>query len=180
MKKSLFLLLFLASSSLVHAQYGWTKENSNTVFNLYDVQFLSPNKGWAVGDSASIFQCINGTWSLYRKGTPGPVIYPFYTIDCYNNNCLVSGGFSRIWKYDGSTWSTLSHTLGYNGTIYKISMTSTTTAWLTREYSNLEVYKLSGSTFTLQSVPYSSNGYLGIDFISFFTANNIHAVSDFI
>jgi photosystem II stability/assembly factor-like uncharacterized protein len=166
MKKILFFLLFIACSSIVHAQYGWTKENSNTVFNLYDVQFLNSNKGWAVGDSASIFQCINGTWSLYRKGTPGPEIFPFLTIDCYNNNCLVSGGFSRIWKYDGSNWSTLSHTLGYNGNIYKISMTSTSTAWLTREFTDLEVYKLSGSTLTLQSVPYSTNGYLGIDFIA--------------
>lgn len=165
MKKSLFILLFLACTSMVYSQYGWNRENPTLKRNLYDVHFLNPNQGWAVGDTASIYQYINGTWSLYRQGNPSFEYNPFYTIDCYNNNCLVSGGFSMIWKYDGSSWSFVNHTIGYDGIINTISMTSTTNAWLARDYTNSEIYKLSGNTLTLQTVPFSSNGFTRIDFI---------------
>ncbi|MBI5538889.1 MAG: T9SS type A sorting domain-containing protein [Bacteroidia bacterium] len=65
----LFVIIFFVISNIGKSQQ-WTLQNSGTIQNLYAVQFVDINNGWAVGNAGTILHTTNGgtTWSPQVSG----------------------------------------------------------------------------------------------------------------
>lgn len=105
MKKILLFILILSSfHSSLSAQ--WISQNSGITHNLYDIEFLNDNTGWAVGDGGIIVKTINGGKNWIE--IPNPAVgKPLSSIHLVNENvAYVVGWFETIIKTTdgGDSW----------------------------------------------------------------------------
>ena len=83
----------------------WTRQNSNTLFNLYGVSYAN-NQFIAVGDSVVLSGSSDGvTWSV--EDVSGTLSLPLNGV-CYANGQFVAVGNNQIMtSADGSNWNSL-------------------------------------------------------------------------
>ena len=89
----LFVSLFILSSQL-RAQNGWIHQNSGTSNNLYSVEFIDDNTGYAVGKNGTIIKTTNkgNTWLPQVSGATGTL----YCVNFINVNTGITVGESGL------------------------------------------------------------------------------------
>ena len=104
-----------------HAQ--WIAQNSGTNQNLYDVEFINENTGWAVGDAGVIVKTTNGGKEWFNVPNPSLKVsgnlWSVFPVD--SNIVYVTSGNDLIMKTEngGSSWDILHSSPPGSGTAFK-------------------------------------------------------------
>lgn len=104
----LLILLFLLFQfpSLLYAQ--WITQGSGTTENLYDIEFINPATGWALGDAGKIIKTTNSglNWTTITNPsmTAGGVLVSVFPVN--ENTTYVVGGHNLLLKTTngGQNW----------------------------------------------------------------------------
>src|SRR5690606_9382342 len=104
--KYLLLMIFFIYCSAGYAQ--WISQTSGTNQNLYDIEFLNENTGWAVGDAGVVIKTTNGGINWINVPNPsinaGGILVSVEPID--SSIVYVVGGHNVILKTTngGQSW----------------------------------------------------------------------------
>ena len=101
MKKYLHIIiisftLFLLFTNSINSQSGWFQENSHTNKNLYSVQFIDTNTGYACGSGITIFKTSNGgtNWiNIFNSGYDTTNLNSIYFINTSTGYAVGGGVF---------------------------------------------------------------------------------------
>jgi len=132
------LMAFATSYSVVDPGH-WADINQTTA-TLRSVFMLSPNIGWAVGDSGTILFWNGVEWALVQSPTTTLHLYSVFFPDVSNPNDgwivgQTGGGFPAILHWDGIAWVRLDTTNGISwstgevGTLYGLFFLTPSDGW---------------------------------------------------
>lgn len=96
MKFLIFLAFIIVISTSAGAQ--WVTQNSGTTANLYDIEFLNRNTGWALGDGGTVIKTTNGgiNWVNSPNPAAGRPLSSIHIID--SNTIYFVGWFETVVK----------------------------------------------------------------------------------
>ncbi len=184
--KSVFLkfvvvLFAVVSISKVRAQEQWTAVISPTGLNLNSVYFTSPNTGYVVGDSGSIFKTTNGgtSWTAQISGVTGKLTSVRF-MDSVTGYVAGYGGVILKTTNGGNSW--VSKPTGTTQNLASISCPNLNVCHAVGGGSIMVKTLNGGTSWTPEStgtahVAYSvyftdsSTGWLGVDYGIFKTVN---------
>ncbi len=171
---------------------GSTKRiDSSESANLYDVDFISQDNGWAVGADGLIIHWNGNNWEVSKPGagSGGPYFYDLYSVAFSEaNNGWAAGGIKSeggcqflIYHWDGSTWAEISLPEAWKllGCVHDMAVLSSTDVWITGTNNNLQgtekgvIIHWDGSNWTMISVLSSYNIYS----LSALSSDNIWAIT---
>jgi len=118
--KKIIYILFLLASTYQSSTAQWVQQNSGTNVNLYDIEFLNENTGWAVGDGGVVLKTINGgkNWVNIPNPAEGKLLKSIHIID--SNYIYFAGWFETIIKSTdgGSSWIVIRNGTAGQGSSY--------------------------------------------------------------
>jgi len=139
-------VLILIINSAIVIQYSfaqWIQQNSSTNQNLYDVEFINANTGWALGDAGVIIKTTSGglNWINVPNPAVGKPLTQIFPVD--SNIVYFIGGHSTFMKTTngGATWIVIRNGPygqggGYSGIYFK----NRDTGWICGAYKVLRTY----------------------------------------
>lgn len=99
------IILFFITLSITKAQ--WVTQNSGTTANLYDIEFLNRNTGWALGDGGTVIKTTNGgvNWINSPNPATGRPLSSIHIVD--SNTIYFVGWFETVVKTTngGANWT---------------------------------------------------------------------------
>ncbi|HRJ99082.1 MAG TPA: YCF48-related protein [Ignavibacteria bacterium] len=118
--KKIFFILILYAITHHSSTAQWIQQNSGTNVNLYDIEFLNENTGWAVGDGGVVLKTINGgkNWVNIPNPAEGKLLKSIHIID--SNYIYFAGWFETIIKSTdgGSSWIVIRNGTAGQGSSY--------------------------------------------------------------
>jgi hypothetical protein len=118
--------------------------------NLYDVDFVSPDNGWIVGEDEMILHWNDEEWEISKPSnidSGGPYSYNLYNVafteenDGWAAGCVGSegGGYFLVYHWDGITWSevSLSEERDLWACVRDVVALSATDVWMTGTGSDM-------------------------------------------
>jgi photosystem II stability/assembly factor-like uncharacterized protein len=120
--KKIIYLFFLISIISHQADAQWIAQNSGTNQNLYDIEFLNDQTGWAVGDAGVVIKTTNGgnTWVNIPNPSVqyGGLMWDIHPVDSEVVYAVAGYDFIMKTSNGGDNWSILSGRL-MSGTAFK-------------------------------------------------------------
>jgi hypothetical protein len=100
-----FIYYCFSLALAVNAYGGWEVVKGPAAGDIWDLDFINPNSGWA-GASGAILRYENGSWSV-SKSLPG---YTVWALSAYDENCVwasaaAHGKPNELYFFDGSSWT---------------------------------------------------------------------------
>lgn len=157
----------------------WNLQPTTTGNNLYGLDFVSSQVGFAVGENGTILRTTNGgqVWELQNSGFPNSVLFSVSFLD--ENNGVAAGGtpdslYSLILKTTngGVNWTKINQTVIENN-IAKIQFVSPTVITAVNQNSTLVRSTDAGLSWTVQ---FNDPSVLSFYALSFADALNGYAV----
>lgn len=133
-KISLLFLVLISLTSPAHAR-GWLYQNPYPTYRLTGVKFVSPHKGWVVGDYGTILYTEDGgnTWELQESGITDGLNGIFF-FDEKRGWIVGNGGTILSTANGGKRWERQEVGSGYN--LKKISFVDPKEGWILAEDTN--------------------------------------------
>lgn len=141
--------------------------NYETIYPINAIAFVSPSKGYAVGNNGTLLQTIDGgnSWAFKGSGTTSNL----NSIHFYNSqNGYINGDASILKTTNGGAgWTTSTNTVAGGNSIF---MTSSSTVYTCSKSGS--IYKTTGIGWTKETTPSS----IQLNSVIFLDANSGYAV----
>lgn len=129
----IILILLIIHCSLLIAKAQWIAQNSGTNENLYDIEFLNDQTGWAVGDAGVIIKTTNGGDNWINVPNPSPLYSPnLWSVFIIDSNIVyVTSGKDLIIKTTngGLNWNMLNYCPTCNSAMKAVYFLNRDTGW---------------------------------------------------
>jgi photosystem II stability/assembly factor-like uncharacterized protein len=156
-KKLLLLFIFLLINYTLiidNSPAQWIAQNSGTNQNLYDVEFINENTGWALGDAGVIIKTTDGGNSWFNVPNPSSLFAPnlWSVIPIDSNIIYVTSNNDFIMKTinGGIDWEIINYCPQCNSAMIAAQMINQNTGWFLGSYKLLRTFN-GGQTF--DSIP---------------------------
>ena len=151
-----FALLIVNFTLIIENSFAqWIPQYSGTNQNLYDVEFLNENTGWAVGDAGVIIKTTDGGKNWFNVPNPSLTIsgnlWSVFPLD--SNMIYVTSGSDLIMRTinGGANWDILKSRPPGGGTAYKdVFFLNHDTGWF---LNTTHVLRTSDGFVTYDSIP---------------------------
>ena len=160
MKKVIYLFILINIISL-QADAQWVAQNSGTNQNLYDIELLNDQTGWAVGDAGVVIKTTNGgnTWVNIPNPSAqyGGLMWSIQPVD--SEVVYAVAGYDFIMKTSdgGNNWIVLSGRPGSITAFKSLYFVNRDTGWFLGSYKVFRTYD-GGVTLDSFYAPWFENG----------------------
>ena len=154
------VIIFCLQSSALFSQVNWFQQNSSTAANLWAIQFLDANNGYACGDAGTVVKTTDGglVWTAVNINTTNPVRDIFFVNANEGwaavgdeNNSTASG---EIWHTTDGGLSWTQQTPSTTEARFGVSMASSAAGWVVGSRNgpiNIDATVNGGGAWTNQS-----------------------------
>ncbi len=131
--KKIILLFIIIQISSQFADAQWIQQNSGTNQNLYDIEFLNENTGWAVGDAGVVTKTTNGgtTWMNIPNPSAqyGGLMWSIHPVDSEVVYAVAGYDFIMKTSNGGLNWIVLSGKPGSISAFKSVYFLNRDTGW---------------------------------------------------
>lgn len=153
-------IIFISIIICISLQIGeaqWMQQNSGTNENLYDIEFINDQTGWAVGDAGVVIKTTNGGTNWVNVQNPSGQLSPnLWTVVPIDSSIIyVTSGqdFAMKTINGGMNWNVIHHCPNCNSSFIGAYFLNKDTGWFLGAYKVFRTYN-GGLTLDSFSTPW--------------------------